>query len=134
MTGVLDGRAAIVTGGSHGLGLEIARTYLAAGARVLVCARDATPLERARTELESAADPTSIETVAADVSEPGDVEALVAHALERFAMEAGCTVHVESSGADDHHVAEAAFKALGQALGQAVAPGVAGVRSTKGAA
>jgi NAD(P)-dependent dehydrogenase (short-subunit alcohol dehydrogenase family) len=84
VTGVLDGRAAIVTGGSHGLGLEIARTYLAAGARVLVCARDATALERARTELESAADPTSIETVAADVSEPGDVEALVAHALERF--------------------------------------------------
>ena len=59
---------------------------------------------------------------------------LVAHALERFAMEAGCTVHVESSGADDHHVAEAAFKALGQALRQAVAPGDAGVRSTKGAA
>ena len=37
-------------------------------------------------------------------------------------MEAGCTVHVESAGADDHHVAEAAFKALGQALRQAVAP------------
>ena len=45
------------------------------------------------------------------------------HALERFAMEAGCTVHVEASGADDHHVAEAAFKALGQALRQAVAAG-----------
>ena len=41
-------------------------------------------------------------------------------------MEAGCTVHVESAGADDHHVAEAAYKALGQALRQAVAPGRAG--------
>ena len=59
---------------------------------------------------------------------------LLAHALERFAIEAGCTVHVESSGADDHHVAEAAFKALGQALRQAVAPGGPGIRSTKGAA
>ncbi|HET6682975.1 MAG TPA: aminotransferase class I/II-fold pyridoxal phosphate-dependent enzyme [Gaiella sp.] len=59
---------------------------------------------------------------------------LLAHALERFAIEAGCTVHVESGGADDHHVAEAAFKALGQALRQAVAPGDAGIRSTKGAA
>jgi histidinol-phosphate aminotransferase len=59
---------------------------------------------------------------------------LLAHALERFAIEAGCTVHVEASGADDHHVAEAAFKALGQALRQAVAPGGAGIRSTKGAA
>ena len=41
---------------------------------------------------------------------------LLTHALERFAIEAACTVHVESSGADDHHVAEAAFKALGRAL------------------
>src|SRR5262249_40288977 len=56
------------------------------------------------------------------------------HAVERVAIEAGCRVHVESSGKDDHHVAEAAFKALGQALRQAVAPGGAGIRSTKGAA
>ena len=59
---------------------------------------------------------------------------LLTHALERFAMQAGCTVHVTSAGKDDHHVAEAAFKALGQALGQACAPGADGVRSTKGAA
>jgi imidazoleglycerol-phosphate dehydratase len=59
---------------------------------------------------------------------------LLPHALERLTMEAGCTVHVEASGADDHHVAEAAFKALGQAFRQAVAPGGAGIRSTKGAA
>jgi NAD(P)-dependent dehydrogenase (short-subunit alcohol dehydrogenase family) len=85
VTGVLVGRAAIVTGGSHGLGLEIARTYLAAGARVLVCARDATALERARAELESvASDQGSVQTATADVSEPAGVEALVAHALERF--------------------------------------------------
>ena len=59
---------------------------------------------------------------------------LLPHALERFAMQAGCTVHVESAGSDDHHIAEAAFKALGQALRQAVAPGAGGIRSTKGAA
>ncbi len=59
---------------------------------------------------------------------------LLPHAMERFTMEAGCTVHVDAAGADDHHVAEAAFKALGQALKLAVAPGGAGIRSTKGAA
>jgi histidinol-phosphate aminotransferase len=59
---------------------------------------------------------------------------LLAHALERFAAEAGCTVHVESAGRDDHHVAEAAFKALGRALREACAPGAEGIRSTKGAA
>ncbi|MGL6279626.1 MAG: aminotransferase class I/II-fold pyridoxal phosphate-dependent enzyme, partial [Gaiella sp.] len=59
---------------------------------------------------------------------------LLPHGLERLAMEAGCTIHVEARGDDDHHVAEAAFKALGQALRQAVAPGGTGIRSTKGAA
>jgi imidazoleglycerol phosphate dehydratase HisB len=62
---------------------------------------------------------------------------LLPHALERFAIEAGCTVHVESAGTDDHHVAEAAFKALGRALREACAPdgtgGAAGQASTKGA-
>ena len=59
---------------------------------------------------------------------------LLRHALERLAIEAGCTVHVEAAGADDHHIAEAAYKALGQSFRQAVAPGGAGIRSTKGAA
>jgi len=59
---------------------------------------------------------------------------LLPHALERFAMQAGCTVHVEASGTDDHHVAEAAFKALGRALKEACAPSGSGIRSTKGAA
>jgi histidinol-phosphate aminotransferase len=59
---------------------------------------------------------------------------LLAHALERLTIEAGCTVHVEASGSDDHHVAEAAYKALGQALRQAVALRGSGIRSTKGAA
>lgn len=59
---------------------------------------------------------------------------LLPHALERFTMQAGFTVHVESAGADDHHVAEAAFKALGRALRQACEVTSSGVRSTKGEA
>jgi imidazoleglycerol-phosphate dehydratase / histidinol-phosphatase len=59
---------------------------------------------------------------------------LLPHALERFAIEAGCTVHVEASGTDDHHVAEAAFKALGRALAAACTRSdkVATAGSTKG--
>lgn len=64
----------------------------------------------------------------------GLAPSLLPHALERLAMQAGITLHVTSSGKDDHHVAEAAFKALGQALRQACAPGGEGVRSTKGLA
>ena len=40
MTGVLAGRRAIVTGGNRGLGLEIARGFVAAGADIAIGARD----------------------------------------------------------------------------------------------
>jgi imidazoleglycerol-phosphate dehydratase len=49
-------------------------------------------------------------------------------------MQSGITLHLSASGIDDHHVAEAAFKALAQALRQACAPDGDGVRSTKGLA
>ncbi len=58
---------------------------------------------------------------------------LLPHALERFAIEAGMTVHVEAAGTDDHHVAEAAFKALGRALREACSLDGASSGSTKGA-
>ncbi len=57
---------------------------------------------------------------------------LLPHALERLAMQASITVHVSAGGRDAHHVAEAAFKALGQALRQACETERDGVRSTKG--
>jgi histidinol-phosphate aminotransferase len=62
----------------------------------------------------------------------GLAPSLLPHALERFAHQAGLTLHVEGSGEDDHHVAEAAFKALGRALREAIAPKGAAVASTKG--
>ncbi len=59
---------------------------------------------------------------------------LVEHALEAFARTAGVTLHLRASGRNDHHVAEATFKALARALRAAVAldPRRAGVASTKG--
>ncbi len=59
---------------------------------------------------------------------------LVEHALESFARAGGITLHVRGSGRNDHHLAEAAFKALGRALRAACQPDSrrAGVASTKG--
>ena len=59
---------------------------------------------------------------------------LVDHALEAFARTAGATLHVSGSGRNDHHLAEAAFKALGRALRLACEPDPRriGVASTKG--
>jgi histidinol-phosphate aminotransferase len=65
----------------------------------------------------------------------GLATSLVTHALERFAMQGRFTIHVEAFGSDDHHVAEAAFKALGRALAEAWVPTGSGtVPSTKGEA
>jgi imidazoleglycerol-phosphate dehydratase len=60
---------------------------------------------------------------------------LVDHALGSFARTAGATLHLRGSGRNDHHLAEAAFKALARALRVACEadPGREGVASTKGA-
>jgi NAD(P)-dependent dehydrogenase (short-subunit alcohol dehydrogenase family) len=85
MTYSLEGRAAIITGANQGLGLAIARSYIAAGADILICARDGFRLEQARSELVQLAKPgRKIEIQAADVSKRADVDRLVAEALEIF--------------------------------------------------
>lgn len=47
---------------------------------------------------------------------------MIPHLLEAFARAAGITLHLSGSGANDHHLAEAAFKALARALRLAVGP------------
>lgn len=58
----------------------------------------------------------------------------IPHVLEALTRTAGLTLHVSAVGSNDHHVAEAAFKALGRALRAAVAidPRRSGIPSTKG--
>ncbi len=60
---------------------------------------------------------------------------LVEHVLESFARTSGVTLHVRGGGRNDHHLAEAAFKALGRALRAACEPDPrrpGDVASTKG--
>ncbi|HEV3059164.1 MAG TPA: SDR family oxidoreductase [Vicinamibacterales bacterium] len=81
----LAGRHAVITGANQGLGLAIAEAYVAAGASVLMCARDATLLEQARASVAAHAGPGQrVEAERADVSNPADVEILFARALALF--------------------------------------------------
>ena len=57
---------------------------------------------------------------------------MAAHAFQSLAQNARITLHVTATGENDHHVAEAAFKAVGRALAQALVTDGALVRSTKG--
>ena len=60
---------------------------------------------------------------------------LIEHTLESFARAGGMTLNLKGRGRNDHHLAEAAFKALGRALCAAVTvdPRRQGPASTKGA-
>lgn len=59
---------------------------------------------------------------------------MIAHALEAFARTSECTLHLSATGSNDHHIAEAAFKALAYAIRHAVEidPRRSGLVSTKG--
>ena len=75
----LDGKVAIVTGSSRGLGFLIARELIAAGCRVVICGRDANDLEIARKALGSA-----VMAMTCDVSQKEDVDDLIMHVVEEF--------------------------------------------------
>jgi NAD(P)-dependent dehydrogenase (short-subunit alcohol dehydrogenase family) len=70
----LDGRSAIITGGSKGLGLAMARAFAEAGADVAILARRPEPLEEARRSLAAAAR-AKILGLACDVAKAEDVAA-----------------------------------------------------------
>src|SRR5262245_16926628 len=77
----LRGKVVLITGGSRGLGLELARVCLDKGARVALLGRDADSLARAAEQLEGE---DGVHTIACDVSRPDDVRAAVAAIGERL--------------------------------------------------
>lgn len=78
----LQGKAALITGASRGIGLGIAKAFAREGASVFLCARGFDRLRDAAKKLEAEGAAVGYRT--ADVSDPGDAEVLVASALERF--------------------------------------------------
>jgi NAD(P)-dependent dehydrogenase (short-subunit alcohol dehydrogenase family) len=78
----LQGEVALVTGGSRGLGLALARELTAEGCRIALCARDEAELERARQDLEARG--AEVMTVPCDLRDEAQVNAMVAAVTERF--------------------------------------------------
>jgi short-subunit dehydrogenase len=72
----------LITGGSRGLGLELAREFGRRGGRVAICARDPAELDRAAIDLRSR--DIFVHTIAADVRQRADVEALVRDAMDQL--------------------------------------------------
>jgi NAD(P)-dependent dehydrogenase (short-subunit alcohol dehydrogenase family) len=78
----LTGSAALVTGGSRGLGFGIARELGRRGARVSICARGAEALERAESRLRD--EGIDVHAMPCDVADPDQVGAWVDEAAGRF--------------------------------------------------
>jgi 3-oxoacyl-[acyl-carrier protein] reductase len=77
--GMLDGKAAIVTGSARGIGLATAELFIREGARVLINDIDGDVAERAASEIDG-----ETAVYAGDLTEPGAPEELVAKAVESF--------------------------------------------------
>jgi len=96
MEKMLSGKVAIITGANQGLGLEIAHRYLAAGADLMLCARNATMLEQARSDLVAIASPgQKVVAQTADVSVESDVKNVVEQTLDQLN---GCHILVNNAG------------------------------------
>ena len=80
----LDGRSAIVTGGSKGLGLAIAEEYAASGADVAILARDAGALEEAKQRIQGRGGKGKVLSISCDVSKAGPIQAACEQANREF--------------------------------------------------
>ena len=80
----LTGKTAIVTGGSRGIGVEMAEGLAEAGANLMLCARKAELLDESVKAF--AAKGFNVTGKTCDVSKPDEVNAVVAATVEQFGL------------------------------------------------
>ncbi|MEY4361144.1 MAG: hypothetical protein RL391_450, partial [Actinomycetota bacterium] len=79
--GTLDGRVACVTGGTRGIGLAIAKAFLAEGARVVINGRDPSKAAKTLAEIDAG---DRVHFIAGDVKRREDCEAVVDGTVAHF--------------------------------------------------
>ena len=104
LAGRVGGRVVVVTGGSAGIGKATALKLAAAGATVVIVARDAEKLEAARAE--AATQGLTLETVSADISDAEHCAKLVATLDERFG---GVDILINNAGRSIRRAIESSY-------------------------
>ena len=88
----LDGKSAVVTGGSKGIGYAIAEALVKGGASVLICGRDGGDVETAVEKLSAHG---NVDGVVCDVQDEASVKAMLDRCVERFG---GLDILVNNAG------------------------------------
>lgn len=91
----LEGKIAVVTGGTRGIGYSIAQALLAGGAKVFICGRDEKVLKTAIENLADAGSKDRIDGIAADVGRYEDCAKVIQGAAKRFG---GIDILVNNAG------------------------------------
>jgi NAD(P)-dependent dehydrogenase (short-subunit alcohol dehydrogenase family) len=81
---VLDGKTALVTGASRGIGLGMATAFAREGAAVMISSRKQDALDEAAAGIEAEVPGARVATFSANAGEPDQAEACVAATMERF--------------------------------------------------
>jgi NAD(P)-dependent dehydrogenase (short-subunit alcohol dehydrogenase family) len=80
----LQGKTALITGASQGIGREVARTLCQEGARVVLVGQNTNRLEAAERYVRGASAQRTVHALSADLSLLGEIERVVAFSLERL--------------------------------------------------
>jgi NAD(P)-dependent dehydrogenase (short-subunit alcohol dehydrogenase family) len=107
-----NGKSVVITGGSRGLGLVLARQLAADGARLTLIARDQSELQRAADDIRDRQPSVDVLVVRADIRDREDVERAVTQTIDRYGridalinnagiIQAGPLDHMKPSDFDD---------------------------------
>ncbi len=91
----LNGKVAVVTGGTSGIGLATVRSFLEEGAKVAFCARDRDRLDRIDRELSTEFGANKVLAVAASVLDPDAMSGFAANVKDTFG---GCDILINNAG------------------------------------